>query len=328
MRQLNAILILAIISTSILSCTGDDGPAGLNGASLDTENPTVVLEYPTASTTIRESFTAVASAVDNTEIEKVSFYLDGSNRINDTTYSDVFEAPFSYLYDFDKFYLEDGLHTFQARAFDLQGNISNTLPIIFYIDHLPHTGSGVLRHWTADSLNTKIIPGRNSNNSSIITDSLYSLRFDIERTCIIDSVRIYLDSIPDVEMNYDRDIFVDIYNSNGIYPTSKHESIIRKTISSTNLSGTGFHKAIFAPSDTLKADKRYHVVFGSTAPSDTTLMAVKTSVRETYPFPTDNYSGLAEIQTSGDAVWKSLQEQNPGDMAREYLLELWVHYLD
>jgi len=321
-----SLFILLIITGFFLliSCTGEEGPAGVDGSSIDAIPPTIVLDYPTPGATIGTNFTASASAVDNAGVDRVHFLLDGSDRINDTTYAVVFEEPYAYLFDFDQLSIENGPHTFQVKAFDLQGNFASSAPILFEVDFLPPSGVGVLRHWNPDSLNAVSIP--DTNESGDYAD--YFIRFDIERTCIVDSVRFYLDSLAIETMNYDRDIVVELFKSNGVYPSTILSDASTTTLEATDLESVGFHAATFNIPDTLVADNRYHVVFRSDTPSDTTNMAIGTYVRDVYPFATDNFSGVGFSNGGADTDWQTFQEYSGNPVSTiEFLVEVWVRYL-
>jgi hypothetical protein len=93
----------------------------------DTTPPTVSASVSGSSGTI----TFNATAADNVGVTRVEFWVDGTNRGQDTT------APYSML--FDSTTLSNGSHTLQARAYDAAGNVGNSSNVAFNVSNTSST---------------------------------------------------------------------------------------------------------------------------------------------------------------------------------------------
>ena len=80
----------------------------------DTTAPTVSITGPAAGATVSGTVSVAASASDDVAVGSVEFWIDGVNRVTDTT------APYSYSWDTT---VEgNGSHTILVKAFDSSGN--------------------------------------------------------------------------------------------------------------------------------------------------------------------------------------------------------------
>ncbi len=80
--------------------------------------PTVDLTSPTGGSTVKDTVSMAAEALDDGKVSKVEFFVDSTLRATDTS------APFSYPWDTSA--ASFGAHTLQAKAHDDAGNITST----------------------------------------------------------------------------------------------------------------------------------------------------------------------------------------------------------
>ncbi len=339
-------------------CTGDKGEPGMDGISVDAVPPIVSILTPSQLETINaDTLHVIARANDNTGIEKVVFYLDGSSLAHDTTvavdtvgFNDSYESTFDLL-DLN---VPDGEHSIVARAYDLNGNTKDTAPTLVFTEHditpgIPY----VLKHWTSDSTRLISYPRR---IDGVVRDSLLNVRFDVIKACTLDSVRIYLDTIPGENIIYDRNLAIKISRtSTGVYPNDETLTLIDtlKVIPDTlrtpddpdDIEGPGPFEAGFytlaltsaqsTEIGTLEEGERFHIAIdfwagtakGATATSDVTLIGVGVSVIDRYDFSTENMSGLMNVLTG---QWETLQESGIPEIyspdSYEARIEAWITY--
>jgi PKD repeat protein len=89
---------------------------------VDTTPPTVSLSSPLPNDVLTGPTTLRAIASDDGQVIKVSFYLDGSIPIGDTTTS-------PYALDWDPSPALNGPHTLEARAVDDSNNVGRSSPV-------------------------------------------------------------------------------------------------------------------------------------------------------------------------------------------------------
>ena len=319
-------LILLVVLTGgivLTGCTGDDGPPGQDGTIPDNIPPSIFLVTPTAGDTLNDTLRIIANAEDNVGIKKVVFFLDGSDARNDTGVVHLYEPPYQYTWDLIGLGVEDGPHIVMGRAYDLDGNVTDTPPVIVYSQRIISTGKAVLYHYSdQDSMTVFVFPQRNGEDVPFEVDSLWT-RFSTERVCSVDSVAIYLDSLETSTMNYDTQLLVSIYASNGVYPT---EVLASSAIDANDLAATGFYEAIFTPAPTFGAGEKFHVLLTVLEPSDTTLFGIRTAVIDRYTFATDSRSGTWVDDQLRPAHWETMQEQMSGSYTKEFYVRAMVTY--
>jgi hypothetical protein len=88
----------------LISCIKN--PAGLN-------NPEITITYPPDGTIVRDTVKILTEVVDNIEIKKVEFYIDGALLFEDT------DVPYTYHWIIQA---QTGWHTILAKAYDNQDN--------------------------------------------------------------------------------------------------------------------------------------------------------------------------------------------------------------
>lgn len=110
----------------VWGCRGPQGPAGPNAEGFDALPPTLKITQPWPLDSYWDSTTVTASAVDNVEVESVTFTVDGSV-LAGTTPLVFTSAPFRFtLRTAD---VGTGWHFLAARARDTAGNFTDAPPI-------------------------------------------------------------------------------------------------------------------------------------------------------------------------------------------------------
>ncbi|GBE30749.1 MAG TPA: hypothetical protein ENH10_01320 [Bacteroidetes bacterium] len=330
--SIQRLFLAALLTVGLVACNGEDGPAGLDGTSPDSSPPAVALLSPAAGDTARETLQVVAGAVDNIAVDRVVFFLDGSDQVDDTTYAEVsgldaLDNQYVWTFNLLDLGVETGPHTVMARAFDLDQNHSDTPPIFIYSDRQIPAGPTVLRVWEPDSLGFYTFPNRDPGDETIILDRMYSTRFRPLRDCSIDSVRLYLSTDAISTVNYDTTLIITVHESNGVFPIET--AILGQTV--LNVAGldtsdtTGWFSATFTDLDPIDAGTLFHVSVNTGAASDTTQFALGVSIVDKYEYPLQSYS--TRYVDDENPHWESLQEQFPiGLMTREFMIEVWVTY--
>ncbi|MBS1261069.1 MAG: hypothetical protein MAG453_00390 [Calditrichaeota bacterium] len=317
--------VAATVAVLFAACSGKEGPPGPSGVNPDNVPPSISLLSPEPGDTLRDTLRVVANAVDNIAVDRVIFYLDGSDRIDDTTFAEVSEQPYAFTFDLIDLNVPDGPHTVTARAFDVDENHTDTPPVIVFSERVVPGGPAVLRAWSPDSLGFFLFPSRGAGDPAPTTDSLYNVRFSPERNCVIDSVRLYLSGNASPGLAYDTTLRVAVHESDGVYPT---DTLATTLLDVTGLDSTGWFKAAFFGLPEFAAGERFHVSVSVEQPSDTTLIALGVSIRDRYPFPTDSRSSRFRTDDPYPR-WEPLQETYATEeMTREFMIEAWVTYLE
>ena len=107
----------------IAGCRGPQGASGLDASGVDLAPPTVKLVEPWPLETVWDSLGISAAAVDNVEILKVVFTVDGSQVVGGKALI-MTEPPFSLTASGGE--LAAGWHFIAARAVDVAGNVADT----------------------------------------------------------------------------------------------------------------------------------------------------------------------------------------------------------
>ena len=319
-------LICAVLpaALSALNCTGPEGPPGEDAVGVDTVPPTIILTYPAAGDTIPDTLQALAQAVDNGVIEHVAFYFDGSDQVNDSVAAWATEPPYTFEFILSSMRVRAGLHTVSARAYDLAENAASTPPILVYYPGPPDTGAVTLRYWEADSLAYWQFPNRDEINPTTILDSLYNVRFEPAYRCRLDSFRVYLDSIPDVEMSYDSALKFILYQSNGAFPTN---TVVTISLDESQIGPDGWLTTAFPLDPPFESDQPFHIGLTVENAGENTLMAVRMQVRDAYDLPIQNHSGFYSATEQRFVTNQEVNAANGLDEAYEFLLDAYIYYL-
>ena len=326
-------MVLAFgIMAGFIACSGEDGQPGQDGISPDVTPPAIALLAPAAGDTARDTLRVVASAVDNIAVDRVVFYVDGSDRIDDTTFAEVsgFDAVDNqYVWTFDllELGLANGIHSVMARAFDVDRNQADTPTIFIYTEYQTPPGPAVLRAWEPDSVGFYRLPKRYEVSPFEPYDSYHSTRFLPERDCYIDSVRLYLSGDALTDLNFDTTLTINVYDSDGIYPLVKESLMGTGTLNLIDLDSTGWFATEIGDQVPFLANRFFPVsVEAGGLLSETTSFAIGVSIMDKYDYPTQNRSAR---YFSGGIVplWQTLQEEYATyDMTREFMIEVWVTY--
>jgi Bacterial Ig domain len=322
------------LTLGLIACSGEDGSPGLDGVSPDVTPPSIALLSPAAGDTARDTLRVVASAVDNIAIKRVVFYLDGSDRINDTTFAeisglDAVDNQYVWTFDLLELGIKRGVHSIMARAIDVDRNQADTPTIFVHTEYEIPLGNAVLRTWEPDSTGFMKFPNRQVNDPAIILDSDFSTRFRPERDCQVNSVRIYLTGDLNVfpELDYDTTLTVEIYESDGVYPLLENGPLGEGVLDVMGLDSTGWFSAAIADVD-LPADRFFHVSVNGTVLSETTTFGMGVSIVDKYDYPTHNHS--ARYRLINDAwYWESMEDPDPNpeeEISFEFMIEVWVTY--
>lgn len=317
-------LFLLVAALYFAGCRGDQGPAGQNGASFDTIPPTIAMLEPVYGDTLQDSLRVSVHAEDNVGIDEVAFFLDGKDQINDTTWSYVTASPYTWTYDLFAMGVEAGWHTVMARAYDTERNHTDTPSLLVYVSGLPPLGPGLMTPAPFDSLVLRQLPMRQEFDTLLTADSLLFARFSPQRNCRIDSVRIWLDSIPDVVMHYDRPIRIGVTGSNGVFPT---DTVTTMLLATDNLGDYGWHSVVPSRQVLVNLGDRFHITVSVDTPSDTTKMSIGETLVAAYPFATYNKSGYFSLESSPSG-WVTFQETlSSPELVPELMVEVYVYYL-
>lgn len=131
-RPIRTALVATLLALTLVAfgCRGEQGPAGTDGGSFDTTPPTIVLLSPEFGDTLVDTLVAQAYAVDNVDVDDVTFYLDGNSQINDSTWSIDFTSPYEWTFDLGGLGLAPGLHSIMARATDVEQNWADSPTVL------------------------------------------------------------------------------------------------------------------------------------------------------------------------------------------------------
>ncbi|MFH0883772.1 MAG: Ig-like domain-containing protein [bacterium] len=319
-----ASFFLLSIASFVIGCRGNQGPAGQDGASFDTVPPSITLLEPAYGDTLQDTLRVSVRAEDNVGIDEVAFFLDGSDQLNDSTWAFLTDPPYVWTYDLFEMGIEAGFHTVMVRAYDTERNHSDTPSVLVYVLGLPPLGPNVLTPAVFDSLLLRPLPTRRQPDPLLTADTLLFARFSPERNCRIDSVRIWLDSIPDVAMHYDSPLRIGIHHSNGVYPTDTVTTMLMPT---EGLSSYGWHSVKPAVQVLFDRDDRFHITVSVEDPSDTTSMAIGETLVPAFTFATENRSGYYSLELSPPG-WVTFQETlSDPELVPELIVEVYVYYL-
>lgn len=321
------LVALALVTLFVLSgCRGDQGPAGQDGSAFDTSPPTITLNSPEFGDTLVDTLVAQAYAIDNVEIDEVTFFLDGTSKVNDSTWSTLASSPYEWTFALGAMGIGPGAHTIMARAYDVERNWAETPTVIFYLDRIAPPGAGVLSLGKFSDLSLYTTPLRDEFDSTAVLDSLLFARFTADRLLRIDSVRFWVDTLANDVVTYDRPIRVSLFTSNGVYPDSLLASAL---VDSLTLAGgyPGWRSIDFRDDlIQLNAGKRFHVTLSADAPSDTTKMVLGCVQVDPYAYETANRSGFLLLGENPEFV--TFQQYTPNAFTvPELLIEVYVQRL-
>lgn len=316
------LLLWMLLSTGMLfqACTGPEGPAGEDAVGVDHVPPTVFLRLPEAGDTLSDTLTAVATALDEVGVQRVIFYLDGSDHHDTSNFSVEMNEESSqanYFFDFAAMGLSYGIHSFEARGVDYSYNVG-TSPVILvhYAGTTAAPGDTVtLRYYhTPPSLAQTLLFA----DTSTVSDSLFNVRFQTGFPSELLALRVYLyDEGENDSYIYDQDLYVYVYHSNGAYPTNQLEEF--SALGQGELTLPGWNEFVFAEGSrpTFAEGEMFHAALTTGGLSDTTHMAFTTDEREPYPQPVLNHSGLYSTLDT-DRRWMTAEERYGPDLETTY----------
>jgi len=320
-----ALFLIATAGTGMIGCAGDTGPAGQDGASFDTTPPTISLLEPAYGELFTDTMRVTVNAVDNVGIDEVLFFLDGSDQLNDSTWTSVTEAPYTWTYNLFDMGVSDGAHTLMVRAYDTERNHADTPTILVNVNRLAPLGNTTLVTAPIDTLVLRSFPKRNIN-TGVTTDTLLYALFSPDRSCRIDSFSVWLDSIPGVNMVYDTPLQIGLHYSNGIYP---EDTLLTVTMQAPAIDSYGWQYVSLDDNGILfDRGDRFHVSVSAKFVSDTTKMAIGTTLVPTYDFAAENLSGYY-AKALVPARWQTFQESldDPTGVP-ELLIRVHVYYYE
>jgi hypothetical protein len=322
-----AIWLSLLLAAAVLAgCSGDQGPAGQDGSSFDTEPPVIYLTAPEYGDTLNDTLTVRVDASDNVEVEEVVFYLDGGSIDYDSTYTIDRAAPYFWQYDINMLGLLPGPHTVQARAYDLERNASDTPLLLVYMPQRPHAGPGVIRLGDPDTPSLRGFPTRDEVDSTIVLDSLLFARFVADRLLRIDSVRVWLDTLDDNGQLFDLPLRIGVFRSDGIYPADTLATSLL-TVEHLNSRAPGWARAVFDAPVQLEEDERFHVTITADSLSDTTNVPLGFNMVDAYPYAYQNRSGYYSLD-GDDPGFRTYQEASPAaETVPEMIVEVYVQRL-
>ncbi len=327
-RVVASLLLLA----GFAACSGEDGAAGLDGTSPDTYPPAVALLSPSAGDTLGDTMRVIVTAVDNVAIDRVVFYLDGSDQVDDTLYAEIDGADatdnqFVWTFNLVQMGVANGAHTVMARAFDVDRNYADTPPVIVFTEYQTPPGEAILRVWEPDSTGFYQFPNRDADDPNIVLDSLHNIRLRPERDGQIDQVRLYLSVDAFSSLAYDTTLHVAVHGSDGVYP-DLGEELSSQDLTRADFDSTRWYSVVFPNIVSFQANEILHITLSVPEKTDTTAFAIGTSIIPKYDYPTQSHSSRWLIdQTTELEYWQPLQEQYAfEDRTREFMIEVWVTY--
>lgn len=133
-----ALLIMAAIFTaSILSCTTEKNYY-TTAPTTDTRPPVVTWIAPIGGSTVQGIIDLRLIADDESGIDSLRIFVDGSTRLG---LSDIGHADSLYILPWDSRSDSDGVHTFEARAYDKAGNVGISPQLSLRVQNSPRPPS-------------------------------------------------------------------------------------------------------------------------------------------------------------------------------------------
>ncbi len=117
----NLLIIMVILFIGVISFNCEIP------ATPDTQAPTVYITNPPNGATVSGIFTIKADAMDNNEVEKVEFYIDGNLKSTDIS------SPFEYYWNSTAY--TNTLHTIMAKAYDATNNVGSSSVITVIVNN-------------------------------------------------------------------------------------------------------------------------------------------------------------------------------------------------
>ncbi|MBZ0265705.1 hypothetical protein K8I28_13660 [bacterium] len=298
--------IILVLGITLIGCTGSEGPAGQDAVGVDTEPPIVRITYPLPGDTVSDTLSVSALALDNVGISRTGFFIDGQDRFDSLSFW-VDEAPYTFQFDFDEMGLSWGAHTLEARANDLAHNEGRSSPIlIYYYGSRAGVGDTLhLRHYRTPPQYTENYWVVHEPQDTVYTH--YNVRFAPDRKCRLIAVRVYfVDDIDNDYFEYDEPVYVKVYRSDGVYPTTLLDSILPDDGSIDSLAWNTF--TVNTDSATFEKGEQFHIALNVDQPSDTTRMGIAAEAVPQYDVPIGNFSGVRFYDAEEDRfIWKTIQ---------------------
>jgi len=177
--------ITLLMTLAVAGCRGPQGPAGLDASGVDLAPPTVKLLEPWPLDTEWDSLRFSAAAVDNVEILKVVFTVDGSQVVGGNVL--IITAP-PYRITASGVALTPGWHFVAARAVDIAGNVTDTPVRPVRLDFSSRLQDTTM---TACYYN-EAVAGRWDIPDSLYDAAALWVRFNPARVCQLLRARLYL----------------------------------------------------------------------------------------------------------------------------------------
>lgn len=184
-----------------MGCDGAAGPDGEDAPRVDNIGPSIQLIQPQPGADITTSTMTLEAALDDTEdvdngdIDRIRFYVDGSNMLGEDS-AVVTEEPYVFEWDFDVSGTGYGPVTIMAEAVDTLGNINSTALLLVNRRQLADrdTLSDRFVQGFASSLSIPFhITLFDTNNVPYDTIRVTELgtRFLAQERCVLSQARIY-----------------------------------------------------------------------------------------------------------------------------------------
>ncbi len=185
----------------MVGCDGAAGPDGLDAPPVDNVGPSIQLIRPqpgaviTTSTMILEAALADTEDVDNGDIDRVRFYVDGANQLGEDS-AVVTAPPYIFEWDFDVSGTGFGPVTVMAEAIDTLGNRNSTALLLVNRRQLADRDTLTDRFALGSASDLSVpfqIPLLDTNNVPYDTVYITELgtRFLAQARCILSQARLY-----------------------------------------------------------------------------------------------------------------------------------------
>ncbi|MDP8206848.1 MAG: Ig-like domain-containing protein [Candidatus Electryonea clarkiae] len=326
-------LVIAVffIAFCFSGCTGSDGPAGQDAVGIDTTPPVISLALPVPNDTLNDTLTALANAIDNVGIERVAFYLDGSDLVNDTTVAWVTAQPYKYEYALSQMNLSIGQHTIAARAYDIAQNTAITPTVIFYYGGPRTTGTAVLQNYNSSNNSTtpwSFVEHHTVMHDTVELDSISFLKFAVRFTpaapCLLQYVSIQLDTISNDTLRQ-KGLVCSIYSSDGAFPlvVMSDSTDRRETLPDSAY----VYNAYFPDSLNFDRGQDFHLIFEIFEPDTTIKMTIRTEIKPLYDGPEYHlpFNNFSAVWDNESGEWVTFQEKY-GEGAYEFHAKAVVEY--